>query len=44
MRILFGIPVTVHKEIAEAEVQAFRALGNEVEASYYCNNGESFFG
>jgi glycosyltransferase involved in cell wall biosynthesis len=40
MRILFGVPVKVHKEIAEAEVQAFKALGNEVEVSYYGNTDQ----
>ncbi len=38
MKILFGIPVNVHKEIAEAEVKAFKDIGNEVEVSYYGNS------
>ncbi len=40
MRILFGISVNVHKEIAEAEVKAFKALGNEVEVSCYGNTDQ----
>lgn len=38
MRILFGIPIKVHKEIAEAEVRAFQKKGVNVEVSNYGNN------
>ena len=40
MRILFGVPVKIHKEITEAEVNAFKALGNQVEVSYYGNTNQ----
>jgi glycosyltransferase involved in cell wall biosynthesis len=39
MKILFGVPILVHKEIAEAEVTTFRKLGLEVETAYYGNSG-----
>lgn len=38
MKILFGVPVKIHREIAEAEVNAFKEIGNEVEVSYYGNS------
>jgi glycosyltransferase involved in cell wall biosynthesis len=40
MKILFGIPSKVHKEIALAEVLAFKELGAIVETSDYGNSGE----
>lgn len=40
MKILFGVPVKVHKEIAEAEVNAFQKLGYAVEQSYYGNSDQ----
>jgi glycosyltransferase involved in cell wall biosynthesis len=40
MKILFGIPIKVHREIAEAEVKAFQEMGVEVETSSYGNSGE----
>jgi glycosyltransferase involved in cell wall biosynthesis len=40
VKILFGVPVKVHKEIAEAEVRAFQKLGYNVEQSYYGNSGQ----
>ena len=38
MKILFGIPVRIHREIAEAEVMAFKKLGVRVETSFYGNS------
>jgi len=38
MKILFAIPLKVHKEIAEAEVEAFKKLGDDVEVSIYGNS------
>ena len=38
MKILFGVPEKIHKEIAEAEVTAFKKLGYNVEVSYYGNS------
>ncbi len=38
MRILFGVPIKVHKEIAEAEVKAFKEIGVNVEVSNYGNS------
>ena len=40
MKILFGIPSKVHKEIALAEVLAFKELGACVETSEYGNSGK----
>lgn len=46
MKILFGVPIKVHKEIAEAEMDAFKKLGVEVIRSYFGNSGyvNNFFG
>lgn len=38
MKILFGVPIKIHKELAEAEVSAFKEIGNEVEVSFYGNS------
>lgn len=40
MKILFGIPVRMHREIADAEVAAFEKAGAEVATSFYGNSGE----
>ena len=40
MKILFGVPIKVHNEIAQAEVIAFQKIGAEVETSDYGNSGE----
>src|SRR6185312_906365 len=46
MKILFGVTIKVHKEIAEAEVEAFKKSGVEVTCSYFGNSGyvKDFFG
>ncbi|MEO8720423.1 MAG: glycosyltransferase family 4 protein [Ginsengibacter sp.] len=40
MKILFGVPIKIHKEIADAEVEAFKNLGNNVETSFYGNSDQ----
>jgi len=41
MKILFGIPVKDHNEIAMAEVLGFQEIGNEVFTSEYGNSGSA---
>ncbi len=40
MKILFGVPVEVHREISVAEVQAFEKMGVQVETSFYGNSNK----
>lgn len=40
MKVLFGVPVKIHREIAIAEVEAYKQMGIEIETADFGNSGQ----